>query len=316
MTRRRDKEESATLWPHRPFESSRKENSMARKRYQRGRVFLDGKMKDKWAGRYRKDVIGMDGKVQRVRRYVILGTKRELPTKRLAERKMDSILARINGLDYRPGRIATLEEFAERWKVEVLSRQQPSSARAVKSHLRCYLVPQLGNLRLDQIGVENQQTFITRVCEHGVSRKTILNILATLSSILRTAHDWGYTYQAVGTEKLTLPPRGKRHEAPHFTLEQLQKILLLAREPWRTLFCILTMDGLRAGEALGLQWHDIDLERRIIHIRRSAWCGRVQTAKTKFSGTDLPIPAALVAVLKSYRAQWIPNDAGFLFCYT
>jgi hypothetical protein len=41
----------------------------------------------------------MDGKVQRVRRYVVLGTKRELPTKRLAERKMDSILARINGLD-------------------------------------------------------------------------------------------------------------------------------------------------------------------------------------------------------------------------
>ena len=79
-------------------------------------------MKDKWAGRHREDVIGMDGKVQRVRRYVVLGTKRELPTKRLAERKMDSILARINGLDYRPGRIATFEEFAECWKVQVLSR--------------------------------------------------------------------------------------------------------------------------------------------------------------------------------------------------
>ena len=201
----------------------------------------------------------------------------------------------------------------ERWKAEVLSKQQPSSARAVKSHLCCYLVPQLRNLRLDQIGVENQQTFVTRVFEKGVSRKTVLNVLGTLSSILRTARDWGYTCHHVSVEKLALPPRCKRYEAPYFTIDQLQKIIALAQEPWRTLFCILTMDGLRAGEALGLQWDDIDLERRILHIRRSAWCGCIQTAKNKSSETDLPIPEALVAVLKSYRAQWKPNDAGFLF---
>ena len=65
---------------------------MARKRYQRGRVFLEGKKKDKWAGRYREDVMEIDGKTRRVRRYVILGSKRELPTRRLAERKMDAIL--------------------------------------------------------------------------------------------------------------------------------------------------------------------------------------------------------------------------------
>jgi integrase len=33
----------------------------------------------------------------------------------------------------------------------------------------------------------------------------------------------------------------------------------IAEEPWRTLFRILTMEGLRAGEALGLQWQDLDL---------------------------------------------------------
>jgi hypothetical protein len=81
---------SGTL--HAPIGPSRNENSMARKRYQRGRVFLEGKKKDKWAGRYREDVMEIDGKTRRVRRYVILGSKRELPTRRLAERKMDAIL--------------------------------------------------------------------------------------------------------------------------------------------------------------------------------------------------------------------------------
>jgi hypothetical protein len=71
---------------------------MARKRFQKGHVYLDG---DKWKGRYREDVITAQG-TQRIRREIILGTKRELPTKHLAERRMELALARINGLDYRP----------------------------------------------------------------------------------------------------------------------------------------------------------------------------------------------------------------------
>ena len=286
---------------------------MARKRYQQGSVYLVGKNKDKWVGRYREDVIGIDGNARRVRREVILGSKRDLPTKRLAQRRMDSVLSRINGLDYRPGRVATFEEFVERWKVEVLITQQPSSIRAVKSHLKCHIVPQLAKLRLEQFSVENQQTFITRMFERGVSRKSVLNVLGTLSSILTTARDWGYNCEHIDVRKLRLPPRGERYEAPHFTIDQLQRILAIAEEPWHTLFCILTMDGLRAGEVLGLQWKDIDLDRRLLHVRRSAWYGHVQTAKSKASETVLPIPQLLVTVLKKYHTQWKPNPQGFLF---
>jgi len=310
-------EEFAKLSPQRPVGSSRKENSMARKRYQRGGVFLKGKLKDKWVGRFREDVVAVDGKVSRVRRTVILGSKRELPTKRLAERQMDTILARINGLDYRPGRAATFSEFIERWKTEVLTTQKPSSARAVRSHLRCYIIPELGKLRLDQCGIENQQRFITRMPERAtnksVSRKTVLNVLATLSTILTSARDWGYTCEQINVNKLRLPQRGTPYEAPHFTIDQVQKILGIAEEPWRTLFCFFSLDGLRAGEALGLQWGDIDLDRQVLHIRRSAWCGRIQTAKSRDSEATLPIPQALVTVLETYRAHWEPNPQGFLF---
>jgi len=151
------------------------------------------------------------------------------------------------------------------------------------------------------------------VFEKGVSRKTLLNVLGTLSSILSTARDWGYDCTQIDVSKLRLPPRGARHEAPHFTVDQLQKILALAEEPWRTLYCILTMDGLRAGEVLGLQWQDIDFDRRLLHIRRSAWYGKIQTTKSQASETILPIPEALIKVLKLYRAQWKSNSQGFLF---
>ena len=204
----------------------------------------------------------------------------------------------FNCLDYRPGRAATFGEFIERWETEVLTTQKPSSARAVRSHLRCYIIPEVGKLRLDEFGVENQQRFITRMPERStekvVSRKTILNVIATISTILATARNWGYNCERIDMKKLRLPPRGVASEARHFTIEQVQRILALAGEPWRTLFCICTLDGLRAGEALGLKWGDIALEQRTLQIRRTAWYGKTQTPKSRESETTLPIPDALV----------------------
>lgn len=281
---------------------------MARKRYQKGCIYLDG---DKWKGRYREDVVTAE-RTKRIRREVILGSKRQM-SKRLAERQMQIVLARINGFDYRPGRVATFAEFVERWQAEVLTKQQPSSARAAKSHLTCYIIPQLGTLHLEQFGVENQQTFITRVLEQGVSRKTVLNVLGTLASILSTARDWGYNCEQIQLGKLRLPMRNVRHEAPHFTLEQLRRILTIAEEPWRTLFALLAMTGLRAGEALGLQVGDIDFERMTLAVRRSAWYGKIQTTKTKASETMLPIPGLLCQILKAHVSNLDRKPETFLF---
>src|SRR6266852_8130739 len=64
--------EFGTLCPHRAVGTSGKENSMARKRYQNGRVFLKGKKEEKWVGRYREDVVEVTGTTKLVRRSVIL----------------------------------------------------------------------------------------------------------------------------------------------------------------------------------------------------------------------------------------------------
>jgi integrase len=290
------------------MEPSTERGSMARKRYQKGYVYLDGQ---NWKGRFREDVITAQG-VMRVRREVILGSKREM-TKHLAERQMEIALAKINGLDYRPGRVATFSEFLEKWKTEVLTKQKPSSARAVKSHLKCYIVPRLGTLRLEQFGVENQQVFVTSVLEKGVSRKTLLNVIGTLSSILTTARNWGYNCEQVQIEKLHLPARDVKFEAPHFTTDQLRRILTIAEEPWRTLFAILATTGLRAGEALGLQIGDIDFTGMTISVRRSAWNGKIQTTKSKASETVLPLPGPLSQMLKNRLATLDGKPETFLF---
>jgi hypothetical protein len=68
---------------------------MARTRYQTGCLFLRGK-NPVWVARYREDVIGAGGRPIRVLKSIVLGSKKELPTKRLAERRLELELARIN----------------------------------------------------------------------------------------------------------------------------------------------------------------------------------------------------------------------------
>jgi len=281
---------------------------MASKRYQQGCIRFD-KKRNAWIVRYREDVIKPDGTVVRTRPQLVW-SKKEVPTLPLAKRRLAAILNRINDYSYQPTRMATVAEFAKQWRKEMLENFKPSSAQAGKSHLDCHIIPKLGNLRLEQLGPENQQKFVNSLV--GCSRKTVLNILSTLSSMLATAEQWGYASRSVDVRKLRLPDRSSYVPAC-FTSQQIENILAIVGEPWRTFFITLALSGMRAGEVLGLQWADVDWERQSIHIRRSAWCGKVTSTKTQGSAADIPMPKKLSETLRAYRQVWRQNPAGFLF---
>lgn len=285
---------------------------MARRRYQKGRVFLRGKKNDVWVGRWREDVVEADGTVRRVERSQVLGTKRELPTKRLAERRMELKLTRINSPDYRPGRMATLQDFAGKWRVEVLAQRKPSSVRAAESHLKTHILPQLGRLRLDEVSREHQQVFVTRLSQK-VSRKTVLNVLGTLSSMLNTARRWGYICEKVEGSELVLPQEKVKPEARFFTPEQARKVIAAALEPFGTMFAVVAMTGIRAGELLALKVDDLDFAGRKIFIRRSVNQGHVQTVKSKASQKPLPMPGPLASILEDYLKSRRESPERWLF---
>jgi integrase len=299
------------------IESSGSEgSSMARRRYQNGCVFQRGK-NPVWVGRYREDEVGDDGHPVRVLKSIVLGTKRELPTKRLAERRMETVLSRVNSPAYRPGRVASLEEFAEKWRREVLSTRKSSTIHAAESHLKNQILPILGKMKLSEIGVEIQQNFVTRL-SGTVARKTLMNVLGTLSSMLTTAQNWGYICEGVKFGKLALPERSVQEEARTFTDNQARGVIAEAIGQYRVMFAIAAMTGLRAGEILALQSGDFNLERNLLTVRRSVWRGKVQTPKTINSQAVLPVPDALARIVREHistlKSEWLfLNSRGHLF---
>lgn len=294
--------------------------SMARQRYQRGSVKLRGQV---WYGKYREDLIEQDGTVKRIRRNARLGAKKEYPTKRLAERRLEQILSTINSPGYRPGRMATVAEFAERWRTEILSKRKPSQQIAANSHLNFHIIPYLGKARLDALGVETQQTFVTHLSNKKhykgkgtLSQKTVVNVMGTLSSMVNTAKVWGYICEGVSLDNLVLPERGVVQEARSFTVSEAQRIIAASENPYQLMYAIATFAGLRAGEIMGLRVRDVDLQNRILHIRQTGWYGKIQTAKSRGSETDLPIPGALAVLFERYMATWQTNPRELLFVNT
>jgi len=284
---------------------------LARRRFQTGTLQLRGKKKV-WVLRWREDVIGSDGAIKRIGHTTVLGTKAELPTEKLARRRADILLARVNRPDYRAGKMIGFEEFSERWKEHSLSQQKPSSQKVAKSHIRFHLVKYFGRMRLDQIGQEDVQQFVSTI-GRKLGRHTILNILGTLFSILKTARQWGYVVSEIRQADLAIPSSRPSLPGRFFTAENVIAILEKATDPWRTIFAVAAMTGLRPGEVLGLSTEDLDFEARQIFVRRSAWYSRLLTPKTKHSESMVPMPEPLESMLRAYLLKWRPNPNKLLF---
>lgn len=290
--------------------------SLARKRFQVGSLKLRSKS---WVARWREDVIESGNTVRRIRKSLVIGTKSEFPTQKLARRKLEVMLAPINSVGYRPQRVATVTDFAERWKTEVLSQRKPSTKAAAEGHLENYIVPELGRLRLEELTVERQQQFINklsaRTWKNGrkMSRKTLDNVLGTLSSMLKKAMIWGYAVEPVDKRKLdfssSMRERPKRR---FFSADEIRRIVLAANEPLATICLLAAMTGMREGELFGLKVDDLDFERKTIHVRRSVWRGRIQSTKSESSDRFLHMPDALATRLKSYLDTH-PNESGLVF---
>ncbi len=286
--------------------------SMARRRFQTGRIFTRGKHQKVYVGRWREDVVEPDGTTRRMERSVVLGPVAELRTLKNAQRAFEPFLAKVNAVDYRPGKFAKIGEFAKVWEREVLAHKKPSSIKAAESHLRTYIRPWIGDVRLEEFTAQAQQNFATRLSQR-VSRKTVVNVLSTVSSMIGTAKRWGYLCQPIVMRELALPAEELRKETRFYSADEVRRIIAVAPQPYRTMFAIAAMTGLRVGEVVALQKDDLDFANRLIHVRRSAWYGYTQTLKSRASRADVVMAKALLTLLGEYLATWTANPEGFLF---
>jgi integrase len=158
--------------------------------------------------------------------------------------------------------------------------------------------------------------------EKPLSSRMVNLVMALVRSILRFAVANGHIPSAptdlIARGKLMLPVEKGKLAPPIAKPEDVGRLLDAIREiaPRRfAMFAALVYTGMRKGEACGLRWADVDLDKRIIMVRRS-YGGWTKSSKHR----DVPIPADLVTILRQHRNEepyggelCFPNDRGEVY---
>ena len=159
---------------------------------QRGHVYKTGKRgRQVWYGRYREPVFE-NGQWRRVLRNVRLGTTTELLSQNDALIALARILQRLQP-GSRSETFYSAQEFVEReWMPRMLPTLKVSTQSSYRTNLNRYVLPWLGGTRLRDLRKGDIQAWLSALSESGLSRQTVKNIWSALSSVLRSAVDWGY----------------------------------------------------------------------------------------------------------------------------
>jgi len=186
------------------------------------------------------------------------------------------------------------------WSVEWLdtwarTNNKPSSLHAKEGILYNHLLPAFGHLRIDEIGPRDLEAYkASKLRTH--SPKSINNHLSVLHKCLAVAQDF---------EMLDTVPRMRWLKSPppdydFLTRDESQRLLDACDAEWFPYVLTALRTGLRAGELRALQWRDVDLVARKIHVRRSVWNQTVASPKSNRHRT-VPMSGETVRALKAHR---------------
>ena len=245
--------------------------SLARRRYQRGTLILRGKREKVWVGRWLEDELQPDETIKRVHKSEVLGSLKDFPTKRLAQRELDGRVSVVNSPTYRARPTATFSELAEKWKLLVMVNHEESSQRSEKSDIKAWATA-IGGVQVRNIDCELLQEVVT---SWSCSPKTIKNRVGTFRLIWDKAKAWKYTAETA-YDGLDLP-QWEKEEQPCFSVETIARIIERSPKPYNTVWRLVAETGIRRGEICGLNVGNLDVNRSIIVVQRS----RTKNSKLK-----------------------------------
>ena len=199
-------------------------------------------------------------------------------------------------------------EWFESYKVPKL---RPGTEMNYRLIIRKHLVPFFGSMRLDEITTVDVQRFYNQHAHQ--SRSTVNKLALILHGIFDSAIEDGLcVIDLTRSKRLTYSKKKTFREA--LFIDAAQDIIAnLPRLELkdRLLVALLIITGIRRGEALSLQWEDIDFERKLINIRRSVRFagnkGYIGPTKSKAGVRLIPLEPQLEEILTA-----LPHDGKYI----
>jgi integrase len=189
------------------------------------------------------------------------------------------------------------------------------TSRNYRSSLDRILIPRFGSRRIAAITAGDAAGLIRDLERQSLSPSTIANYLKPLSGTMAHAMRRGYIAQnpcALLTRDDR--PRAKEPKPEHIWSDEEMAALVEAAEylavqsearaDYSPLIRTALATGLRLGELLGLQWGDVDLVAKELHVRRQ-WTrlGEYAEPKTKAALRHVPLSTDVVGYLRELKLR-------------
>lgn len=163
----------------------------------------------------------------------------------------------------------TVPEFLVHWLQDVArTRVRPRTFAGYEAAIERHISPHLGRVRLSKLTPQHLQAWLATLEAQGVSAGRRRYARVVLRMALNTAIRWRLV--AVNAAILIDAPRTTSREIRPLTPDEAKALLVSAREhPLEAFVSVALACGLRLGEALGIQWADVDLDRGTLQVRRA-----------------------------------------------
>lgn len=219
------------------------------------------------------------------------------------------------------------QEWVALWLEKKKTAVKPTSLSIYAVNIRKHIMPCFGNSYIEDIDVNSIIVFIEELEESaGLKPKTIEDIFLLLQQIVK---------DAIKEKKLLFEearmhlPAKDTEEADTLASEEFEKLLnfLMINPSGRNAgIMIAQLCGLRIGEICGLKWEDIDINERVIHVRRTISRLYISSLdsddgstvvdsgqpKTKRSQRNVPVPKRLCFYLEQVKIKASPDEKSFI----
>ncbi|GIW28758.1 MAG: site-specific integrase [Meiothermus sp.] len=211
----------------------------------------------------------------------------------------------------------TLKDWAMRWLERKEKEVRPRTVELYRQELG-YALPSvknpqardpLGSLPLQKVTPSHIRSVLDDLGKR-YSLRTVRQVRQRLWQVCRDALDMELIHRNPAEPVKIKAPRdqAKTKAGRALELHEVQALLsaLDAHSDPRTALSLRLMlaCGLRLGEALGLQWQDVDLEAGVLRVSRAYSANRITLPKTHTSARTVPIPRATLERLRAYRDWW------------
>lgn len=242
-------------------------------------------------------------------------TRRGFTTKKEAALSLSRLQLEIekNGSLVRRNDTATFEDVYLLWLDQYKNNVKENTFRQTKYTFHDYILPHLGELRIEKITVQRCQKAVNTWASQIGMYKTIKNYA---SSIFKYAISLGICSDNP-MAKINIPAKKKvvssvdekkidfysRDELQHFMwcLENENELKKIA------FFRLLAFTGARKSEVLALNWEDVDFTNKRLNIYKTLAIGEkgviVNTPKTKTSKRNITLDDRTLDILRKWRIE-------------